>query len=261
MTNPTFEILESRNLMSAAATLQHGVLTVTGTNRADTIDVKTVTRAGATDKVVVSVNGRPQSFRAGSVKSISIASRSGNDVINVARNVHAKVKIDAGAGDDEIFVAPLNESDEDGFIWDDEEMELANEQTFTVLGGKGNDYITCTLAKLIADGGSGDDCIYAGGGDDQIDGGDGDDVIYGGWGDDQLSGDDGNDLLDGGYGDDQLDGGEGEDDLNGGWGQDELDGGWGDDQLNGDEGNDFIYGQEGFDWINDLFCENFVWQD
>jgi Ca2+-binding RTX toxin-like protein len=251
MSTPTFEILEPRKLLSAAS-LRHGVLTVTGTDRPDTINVKNVSRANAAEKVVVSVNGRSQSFRASSVKSLNITTRKGNDLIDVARNVDARTRIDAGAGDDEISVAEFDDLDGEEFFWDDEELELADEQTVTVLGGKGDDYITCTLATLIADGGWGDDCIFSGGGDDCLDGGDGDDQIDGGWGDDELNGDEGDDLLDGDYGDDELDGG---------WGEDELDGGWGDDELDGDEGNDFIYGEQGFDWIDDLFGENFIWQD
>ena len=63
----------------------------------------------------------------------------------------------------------------------------------TILGGKGNDYLT------------------GGAGRDRIDGGDGNDTLVGGTGVDNLTGDAGDDVLNGNSGNDILDGGDGTD--------------------------------------------------
>ena len=166
---------------------------------------------------------------------------SANDRISGASDT---VRIEAGDGDDLIFMVGNSDAVLDG--------------------GAGHDRITGRDGAETIIGGDGDDSIRARDGDDVLDLGDGndvgrmssgDDTALGGAGNDSLFGARGNDRLEGGDDDDLLDGGRNIDTLLGGAGNDRLRGGFGADILNGGAGDDNMYGgnTSGNDGQSDTF--------
>ncbi|HEY0838537.1 MAG TPA: FG-GAP-like repeat-containing protein [Azospirillum sp.] len=69
----------------------------------------------------------------------------------------------------------------------------------TLLGGNGNDWLTCGEGDDLLDGGSGDDRLYSGLGDDTLIGGAGNDFLGSEGGEDWMIGGAGNDNFGGGY--------------------------------------------------------------
>jgi Ca2+-binding RTX toxin-like protein len=125
------------------------------------------------------------------------------------------------------------------------DVELVNTSP-EILGAEGKNLVgTDDSDTLIGD--SGNDFISARKASDSLDGGGGNDTIYGGRGLDTLTGGSGDDILFGGRGAESLDGGIGNDSLYGGKGDDTLLGGLGDDFLSGENGNDFLIGGSGSD--------------
>jgi len=106
---------------------------------------------------------------------------------------------------------------------------VGTDDSDTLIGDSGNDFISGKKASDSLDGGTGDDSIYGGRGLDTLTGGGGDDILFGG------------------RGADSLEGGAGNDSLYGGKGNDTLLGGAGDDFLSGENGDDFLIGGEGSD--------------
>jgi len=189
-TNTMFENLEPRRLL--AVTLSNGVLTVTGFNAADRIEIQ---RRADDGEVRVEHNGQEFDFPIGSVTRVVVNARRGNDFIEYSGRDGGLVVsgvINGGTGND------------------------------TIQGGDAND-------TLI--GGNGHDLIEGKSGNDRIAGGKGNDTIQGGNGNDSLNGDQGHDDLWGNRGDDKLDGGFGDDDISGGRGTDNLFGDAGDDDF------------------------------
>ena len=125
------------------------------------------------------------------------------------------------------------------------DVELVNNSP-EILGDEGKNLVGTDDSDTLI-GGSGNDFISARKASDSVDGGSGNDSIYGGRGLDTLTGGTGSDLLFGGRGADSLDGGVGNDSLYGGKGDDTLLGGLGDDFLSGENGNDFMIGGSGID--------------
>jgi Ca2+-binding RTX toxin-like protein len=119
---------------------------------------------------------------------------------------------------------------------------VGTDDSDTLLGGSGNDFISGRKASDSLDGGAGDDSIYGGKGLDTLIGSSGDDILFGGRGVDSLDGGIGNDSLYGGKANDTLLGGAGDDFLSGENGDDFLTGGAGSDRflLNSDTGSDTI---------------------
>ncbi len=115
-----------------------------------------------------------------------------------------------------------------------------------ILGAEGKNLVGTDDSDTLL-GGSGNDFISGKKGSDSLDGGAGNDTIYGGRGLDTLTGGSGDDILFGGRGDDSLEGGAGNDSLYGGKGNDTLLGGLGDDFLSGEGGNNFLIGGGGSD--------------
>ena len=137
------------------------------------------------------------------------------------------IKLDGGAGDDQIFVdAPV-----------DTLLNMAGTTVF-LYGGTGNDMIY---------GNDGNDQIYGGRSDDDRE--DGPDRIYGNDGDDNVWAGGGDDVVYGGAGDDKLAGQAGNDTIYGGTGNDHLGGGTGNDSLQGDSGADVLTGRDGVDML------------
>ncbi|MEG5067476.1 calcium-binding protein, partial [Microcoleus sp. B3-A4] len=108
---------------------------------------------------------------------------------------------------------------------------VGTDDSDTLIGGSGNDFISARKASDSLDGGAGNDSIYGGRGLDTLTGGDGDDILFGGRGTDSLEGGAGNDSLYGGKGNDTLLGGAGDDFLSGENGDDFLTGGSGSDRF------------------------------
>nr|WP_304941041.1 putative Ig domain-containing protein [Tychonema sp. LEGE 07203] len=125
------------------------------------------------------------------------------------------------------------------------DVELVNTSP-EILGAEGKNLVGSDDSDTLI-GGSGNDFISARKASDSLDGGGGNDTIYGGKGLDTLTGGSGSDILFAGRGADSLDGGEGNDSLYGGKGDDTLIGGLGDDFLSGENGNDFLIGGSGSD--------------
>jgi Ca2+-binding RTX toxin-like protein len=119
---------------------------------------------------------------------------------------------------------------------------VGTDDSDTLIGGSGNDFISGRKASDSLDGGLGNDSIYGGKGLDTLTGGSGDDILFGGRGADSLDGGAGNDSLYGGKANDTLLGGLGDDFLSGENGDDFLTGGSGNDRflLNPDSGSDTI---------------------
>ena len=177
--------------------------------------------------------------------ALTINSGDGNDVIDIS-NSAASDSIDAGAGDDLVFVTLSQVAGDallDGGAGTNDtlsfgidglgtagtfDLNTLNAQNFENLIGSGSD------DTLIGDGLA--NALYGGEGNDLVQGGAGNDTLFGDM-DISLSGNarsghtssPGNDTLEGGAGDDTL---------VGGGGDDTLDGGTGTDMMTGDAGAD-----------------------
>lgn len=205
-----------------APTLTDGILTIAGSDDADTIGIW---NDGSTLRV--RTNGRTYPFSLASV---------------------ARIEINAGAGDDLVdFSATTVNTYAFGADGDD-----------TLLGGSGNDTLSGGAGRNRMLGGLGNDRINGSAGRDFIYGEGGDDRLYGGAGNDFLDGGGNVDRLFGGEGDDYLTGGSGNDKLYGDSGNDTLEGGKGDDLITGGDGGDILFGNAGANTLrgesgNDLF--------
>lgn len=198
------ESLERRQMLSANAQFEDGVLLITGSEKADKIIISAGTGFGS---VVVRGVGR-RAVTISGVDEIVINSRGGNDDIRIGSNIFdtggalISVTVNAGNGNDRVE------------------------------GGDGDDDIS---------GGLGNDNLRGRGGNDEISGGGGNDNCSGDAGDDVVFGDGGRDVLRGGDDDDSLSGGADRDTLFGDSGDDALDGDEGRDRLFGGLGNDDDY--------------------
>lgn len=180
------------------ATLNNGILSITGTEEADDVEVK---RAGELlDNIVVLNNG------------VVKATFTANNVTFITGNLME--------GDDKLLVRNILSIPINGF------------QGMWLNGGDGQDNMSIEIAGTL-DGGEGSDTLSGSNYDDVIWGGNGNDEISGGSGNDMLMGGNGNDIMSGGFGDDMM-WGEGDDDRMEGWdGADKLYGGSGNDTLAG----------------------------
>jgi hypothetical protein len=178
--------MEARRLLSAA--IDHGVLEIQGTPRADHITLELDGRKS----LRVSVNGTESAFLRKRVSKIRIVAGRGDDFVNVTRddNFTAGVFVSGGAGDDQL------------------------------LGGNGRDTIRGEDGRDLISAGEGDDLVQGGGNSDSISGEGGDDRLFGDTGDDEIDGGLGDDSLYGGRGDDTLHEEEGVDRLYGNAGHD-----------------------------------------
>jgi hypothetical protein len=189
---PGIESLEDRRLMATgiSASLSAGVLTVTGTEKADIIILKQ-------EGKVISVYDDTKlvrNFTVGQAQSVVVNALAGNDYVKLFGNSFNVLSIPA-----------------------------------TLKGGGGNDYLEGGKAadNIYGEGGNdnlmggdGVDSLYGGDGNDRIEGGNQNDYLYGGNGNDKLWGNAGVDSIFGQDGDDYLNGGASKDYLNGGSGTD-----------------------------------------
>jgi Ca2+-binding RTX toxin-like protein len=162
---------------TVTTTIANGMLTVTGTNGPDTIEVAPA--ISAPNQVLMFVGGViQQQFDRANFTTMRIVLRGGDDHFDQVGSglTDLPVTIDAGAGNDTI---------------------IGGAGPDTILGGAGNDFIR---------GGAGDDTIDAGGGTDFADGDLGHDVVKLGGGPDTFQWDpgDGSDTIEGGSGVDTV---------------------------------------------------------
>ena len=160
MNTPSFEQLESRQMMSVSLT--KSVLTITGTNKADAIYVQPIN-----GKLEVEFNGTVVKRLAFSkVKQVRISGLKGDDSIGATLPSNMTAFVDGGKGNDVISGGEGND---------------------TLLGGDGND---------ILHGNGGNDTVNGGHGADHMDGGDGDDYFPAADGyQDVIDGGDGKDFA------------------------------------------------------------------
>lgn len=182
------EPVESR--ICLAAMLSGGLLTVTGTEAADVIELDLRDNG----ELKVEIGTAEQRFSYAQVERIVVRALGGSDIVEFnARNLIAKpVQIFAGAGNDSV---------------------KGTDGRDTIFGGGGNDHL---------DGRTGADRIFGEGGNDKIEGKGGNDFLDGGSGNDWIQGGAGNDRIFGRGGDDDLEGGSGIDAVHGGTGNDDF---------------------------------------
>ena len=235
----SIEALENRRLMTA--TLARGVLTIEGTDTADTFYLFQTfdDQTGRPDRVHVQREPDPapgaielvtqQTFPAGSVRRIVVRAGGGDDTVNLGYMgmptfpqtrvpVSARSVLDGGDGND------------------------------FLVGGDGRDLIT---------GGAGDDYHAGYGGNDTIICGDGDDTVVVSGGRETVFGGAGNDFINAG-GDHPgaalglfADGGDGDDRITGSRKRDRLAGGAGNDQIGSGGGpRDRVLGGDGDDLLD-----------
>ena len=208
-----FETLESRMLLSVLA---KGVLKITGSGRADAINV-----SQRKANIIVQINGRQEHFKLKSVRQIQISGGKGNDDIETVGKLPG-MSISGGPGNDRVVGA---------------------DRPDTIHGDAGKD----TLYGL-----GGNDIIFGDAGNDQIAGGEGGDAIDGGLGNDSMTGDNGNDTIHGADGDDWIAGGN---ECQAGTEHEihtcgPIAAGTDDDQIFGDGGADHLYASKGLDTLN-----------
>jgi len=218
---PVLESLEFRRHLSA--TIEDGVLVVTGTRRADRMELY-IADDRRPDRLVVRDKGHEYRFDPTRIK---------------------RIRVELGTGDDEVIFSIVNPPADSG--WTPATRKLPIDIPATVRGGAGNDSMNGSNAGSLLDGGAGNDGLYALNGNDTLLGGDGDDRLDGMAGNDVLRGGAGRDLLMGREGDDVLQGDGGNDTLYGSEGDDRLEGGPGSDELDGGGGRDHVYGNRGTD--------------
>ncbi len=222
----SYQTLEARQVLSAMAVLDTGVVTITADDSSNIIAVRSVRE---TQSLVVNVDGTVFEFPNALVRHLVIDARGGGDVVSIHENVRQTTSIDGGSGNDVI---------------------TGSMQADRIAGGPGFDVIHARGGDDRVSGGDDGDYIEGGDGNDMIEGGGGGDILFGGQGRDSLDGGAGNDYLIGGVGNDNLDGGDGDDKLSGGEGRDRVFGGNGNDWLHGGPGSDYLDGGEGRDRIN-----------
>src|SRR5437764_8539454 len=132
--------LESRRLLSAS--VANGVLTITGTDKADHINV--VQRGAA------------------------IIVHQGNSITRFAKNDHiSSIVINALAGNDQIKVTSKLGATIDG--GDGKDLIIGGAGADVLVGGNGNDRILGQAGNDSISGGAGRDALFGGAGDDTID--------------------------------------------------------------------------------------------
>jgi Ca2+-binding RTX toxin-like protein len=231
----TFEALEGRRLMSA--TLVRGVLTVEGTDAADTIYLFQDVDAGGGQRSKVFVQLAPDPAPG----SVELLVRQGFPADAVRR-----VVVRGGGGDDTVSL---------GYVGINPPATRAPVSCRADIdGGEGNDTLRAGAGRDRMSGGAGNDYLDGSGGNDAILAGDGDDIVLVAAGRDVVSGGAGKDFINAAGGGSPLglvaDGGEGDDNIHGAPGKaDRLTGGAGNDLVGGNGGRDRVLGGDGDDLV------------
>ena len=277
MSRSFFEPLENRQMMSA--TLKNGVLTVEGTDLANVIAV-------SQDQSSVRVNedGKVTTFTVGSVKSVVVNARGGNDQILGRTNLQKPMTLRGGEGNDTLVGGAKGDTFEGGagqdradyshrnqgfnISLDDVANDGATDEAGTVVEkdnvksdvedlktGNGNDLLRGSSAANVLGAGNGLDTVYGMGGNDTI-GVAGrtlyePDTVYGGDGDDTIEtfGSVARLTAYGEAGNDKINGTAANDTLDGGEGSDTIVGGDGADSISGGGWRDSLIGGTGNDTI------------
>jgi Ca2+-binding RTX toxin-like protein len=222
------------------ASFENGVLTITGSDEADNIEVYAKDGTLYVREVV---------------KDLIIFSMPHNDPIVTGTLENAKAFV--GLPGSQLQSIVVNANGGDDWVKIDESLGVP----VTMRGGWGNDTLMGGRGADQLHGGWGDDKLLGLGGNDLLHGeqgndlligGDGNDGLYGHDGDDNLVGGDGNDWMEGGAGNDQMFGEAGDDWMFGGSGQNLMDGGAGNDYMFGGDDIDAMYGGDGDDLIRGL---------
>jgi hypothetical protein len=174
--NPV-EQLESRRLLAASLD-NAGVLSVTGTRKADTIFI--TYGPDSLDTLFVRINKDEFSFDFADVKQITVQAGALGD--------HVEFRAFATNPDHFQIPATIFGSTGDDFI-------LGPGSRSRIYGGTGNDKIFAGFRRDIVYGEEGNDTIDGGQGNDYLRGGEGNDKITGGLGLDELYGDGGADTF------------------------------------------------------------------
>jgi hypothetical protein len=167
----SLQALERRMLLSATIDSQ-GVVSVTGTDGPDTIQLSIVpaTTSSATPQVTIQVNSELTQFPSPSVTEVIVHGLGGPDSIKVNQSAATwsiPLDIRGGQGKD------------------------------TIVGGSGNDTLVGGLGADVIDGGTGNDLIRGGAGNDQIFASGGYDTVYAGIGNNKISSSTGTHVMPG----------------------------------------------------------------
>ena len=276
---PQLETLDNRSLPSAGIMLAAGVVTIEGTDRADSAMVTNDDRGTILnpydDRLIVSLSQNGHVSHAASYDLWRNTLRPFQPTLH--ENLVTQIVFNGNEGDDFFRNDTALASDADGSWGDDHLIGGSGDDILHGFHGDdylegrgGNDFLigAADVGDPHADGsdtllgGAGDDILYCepGGslydpspaasedGADWLFGGDGNDSLFGGHGDDVLSGDAGNDHLYGGTGNDDLYGGDGNDVLDAG-----LDDNY--DRLYGGDGRDTYFVDSTFSHRRDFICD------
>ena len=257
-----------------SAEIADRVLTVTGTDQADTITVRC--EAGDVTVNQAPPSGGPDACR--ELRRIVVTAGGGADVVNlgdVSRNAFedlARVQVRGEEGPDRLVGSGFGDELRGGGGVDElrggegPDVLKPGADAGRVNGGMGHDTVSMSgddrftaederitrftpaevvtelaaVEEVVIEGGAGDNRIATAAFSGRV-------TLIGGGGADRLTSGPGNDLLEGGEGKDQLVAGAGNDELRGGPGDDELRGGEGNDQLLGGGGDDVCLGGTGGD--------------
>jgi Ca2+-binding RTX toxin-like protein len=244
-----YSSLEPRKLL-ASITAQGSTLTIDGSFGDDVIRVNRINGDTLVARLTTPTTTLYETFNWGSINSISVTGRNGNDFFNNGTDL--KSTFYGHGGDDVGFGGRAADT---FFGGSGDDIFYGRQGNDQALGGAGSDRLFGFDGNDILDGQNGDDFVAGGFGNDELVGGDGNDRLIGYVGHDTISGGAGNDYLAGGDGIDEIFGGDGNDVLRGGNDADTLWGGFGSDLILADDGNDISHGGQGIDYIFDLAGE------
>ena len=234
------------NLSLLGATIENGVLSVSGTNGTDNIHIYASEGTVYVREVVKELT--LLTVPAAELTSIVVDSHGGNDWVKVDHNsINVSVTLNGGSGNDTLIGAAANDMLVGG---DGNDMLVGYSGNDTMNGGQGDDLLVGGDGNDLLSGNAGDDYLVGGDGNDGLMGEDGNDQLFGEAGNDSLFGGAGQNLLDGGDGDDVIYGGADVDDIYGGNGNDYIVSSAGDDRIRGEAGNDNISGGDGSDMVD-----------
>lgn len=241
--------LEPRKML-ASISAQGSTLLIDGSIGDDIVRVNRVGGDTLVASVITPSTTLYETFTWGSIDSIEVTGRNGDDLFNNGTDLRSTFYGNGGKD-----IALGGRGADTFFGGDGNDLFYGRQGNDEAFGGNGSDRLFGLEGNDVLDGQSDDDFINGGFGNDLINGRNGNDRLIGYDGDDTILGGLGNDFLAGGDGEDELNGESGNDILRGGDDNDVLVGGLGSDLLLADDGNDTNYGGMGRDFIFDLAGE------
>lgn len=146
----------------------------------------------------------------GPKKPVYLEEYPGGAWIKAISSDHARLTYEGGRADYTLDTT-LPRAEGGGVDWQSFGTLLAEDARFTILGGKGDDFLLGGQWGDKLTGGKGDDILGGGDGDDSLFGKAGADLLFGGAGDNRMLGGNGRDILVNGDGTDVMFGGRGND--------------------------------------------------